>query len=141
MRTSARNHFVGQIVEIKSGPVDDEIILRTPDGLSVVAIITRGSAEALGLARGSNAFALVKASSVIVLVDYDSRKVSARNNISGKISRIIKGAVSSEVEILAPGGASVVAIVTNESVDRLRLAAGAHASAIFKASSVIVGIE
>jgi molybdate transport system regulatory protein len=99
MRTSARNHFVGQISEIKSGPVDDEVILRTPDGLSVVAIITRGSAEALGLARGSTAFALVKASSVIILVDYDSRKVSARNNISGKISRIIKGAVSSEVEI------------------------------------------
>ncbi|MBN3811886.1 MAG: TOBE domain-containing protein [Paraburkholderia tropica] len=141
MRTSARNHFVGQVIDIKSGPMDDEVILRTLDELDVVAIITRGSARSLGLAKGVNAFALVKASSVIVLVDYESGKVSARNYISGKIASITKGAVSSEIQIAVPSGASVVAIVTNESVERLGLSIGKSASAIFKASSVIVGVE
>jgi len=45
------------------------------------------------------------------------------------------------VVIKAAGGAEIVAIVTNDSVDRLGLASGTAASAIFKASSVIVGVE
>ena len=141
MRTSARNQFVGQIGTVTPGAVNDEITLRTQDGLDVVAIITHGSAAALGLAAGTKAFALVKASSVIVMVDVDSSKVSARNCVTGTVSSIAKGAVNSEVVIKAASGAEIVAIVTNDSVDRLGLASGKAASAIFKASSVIVGVE
>ncbi|MGR3911258.1 TOBE domain-containing protein [Burkholderia sp. SR8] len=141
MRTSARNQFVGQIGTVTPGAVNDEITLRTQDGLDIVAIITHGSAAALGLAAGTKAFALVKASSVIVMVDVDSSKVSARNCVTGTVSSIAKGAVNSEVVIKAASGAEIVAIVTNDSVDRLGLASGKAASAIFKASSVIVGVE
>ncbi|MCM3011723.1 TOBE domain-containing protein, partial [Bacillus subtilis] len=84
---------------------------------------------------------LVKASSVIVMVDVDSSKVSARNCVTGTVASVAKGAVNSEVVIKAAGGAEIVAIVTNDSVDRLGLASGTAASAIFKASSVIVGVE
>ncbi|AIO37434.1 transporter [Burkholderia latens] len=141
MRTSARNQFVGQIDTVTPGAVNDEITLRTRDGLDIVAIITHGSAASLGLAAGMNAFALVKASSVIVMVDVDRSKVSARNCVAGTVSSIAKGAVNSEVVIKAAGGAEIVAIVTNDSVDRLGLASGKAAAAIFKASSVIVGVE
>ncbi|MCA8102258.1 TOBE domain-containing protein [Burkholderia contaminans] len=141
MRTSARNHFPGQVSAVKAGAVNDEITLRTQGGLDIVAVITHGSASSLGLAAGSKAFALVKASSVIVMVDVDSSKVSARNCVAGTVSSVAKGAVNSEVVIKAAGGAEIVAIVTNGSVDRLGLASGTAASAIFKASSVIVGVE
>jgi molybdate transport system regulatory protein len=141
MLTSARNHFVGQIAEIKTGAVSDEITLRTRGGLDIVAIITRGSATSLGLARGTEAFALVKASSVILLVDFDSSKVSARNCVAGTVSSVTKGSVNAEVSVTAPGGAQIVAVITNDSVERLGLAAGKSATAIFKASSVIVGVE
>ncbi|AZQ52960.1 TOBE domain-containing protein [Burkholderia cenocepacia] len=141
MRTSARNQFAGQISAVKPGAVNDEITLHTQDGLDIVAVITHGSAASLGLAAGTNAFALVKASSVIVMVDVDSSKVSARNCVTGTVASIAKGAVNSEVVIKAAGGAEIVAIVTNDSVDRLGLASGTAASAIFKASSVIVGVE
>ncbi|KVD96387.1 transporter [Burkholderia stagnalis] len=141
MRTSARNHFAGQVTAVKAGAVNDEVTLRTPDGLDIVAVITHGSAASLGLAAGSAAFALVKASSVVVMVDVDSNKVSARNCIAGTVSSVTKGAVNAEVAIAAPGGAQIVAIVTNDSVDRLGLVSGATATAIFKASSVIVGVE
>ncbi|WP_420955163.1 TOBE domain-containing protein [Burkholderia gladioli] len=141
MRTSARNHFVGQIADVKPGAVNDEVTLRAADGLEIVAIVTRGSAESLGLAAGKAAFALVKASSVLVMVDVNAGRVSARNCVAGTVASLTKGAVNAEVAIAAPGGAQVVAIVTNDSVDRLGLAPGKPASAIFKASSVIIGVD
>jgi molybdopterin-binding protein len=67
--------------------------------------------------------------------------VSARNCIAGTVSSVTKGAVNSEVIIAAQSGAQIAAIVTNESVDRLGLASGKAATAIFKASSVIVGVD
>jgi molybdate transport system regulatory protein len=141
MRTSARNQFEGQVVEVMNGAVNDQITLRTKDGLDLVAIITHGSAASLGLTQGKAAFALVKASSVIVMVDVTSNQVSARNCIAGTVSAVTKGAVNAEVTIAAPGGAQIAAIITNESVDRLGLASGKPATAIFKASSVIVGVD
>lgn len=86
MRTSARNHFTGNVTEVKAGAVNDEITLRTSEGLDIVAIITHGSAASLGLAAGKPAFALVKASSVIVMVDANSSQVSARNCLTGTIA-------------------------------------------------------
>jgi molybdate transport system regulatory protein len=141
MKTSARNHFEGQVVEVLNGAVNDQVTLRTQDGLDVVAIITHGSATSLGLSQGKAAFALVKASSVIVMVEMSSQHVSARNCIAGAVSNVTKGAVNAEVTIAAPGGAQIAAIITNESVDRLGLAPGKAASAVFKASSVIIGVE
>ena len=141
MRTSARNQFEGEVVELKHGAVNDEITLRTKDGLEVVAVITHGSATSLGLSQGKAAFALVKASSVIVMVDVSGSQVSARNCIAGTVVSVTKGAVNAEVAIAAPNGAQIAAIITNESADRLGLAAGKPATAIFKASSVIVGVD
>jgi molybdopterin-binding protein len=83
---------------------------------------------------------LVKASSVIVMVDVTSAQVSARNAFAGTVSAVTKGAVNSEVIIDVSGGAQLAATITNQSVDRLALAAGKPATAIFKASSVIVGV-
>ena len=141
MRTSARNHFEGEVVEVKHGAVNDEITLRTKDGLDIVAIITHGSAISLGLTPGKSAFALVKASSVIVMVDVTSSQVSARNCVAGKVTAVTKGAVNAEITIAGASGAQIAAIITNESADRLGLASGKAATAIFKASSVIVGVD
>jgi molybdopterin-binding protein len=140
MQTSARNQFAGEVAEVKHGAVNDEVTLRTQDGLEIVAVITHGSATSLGLAAGKKAFALVKASSVIVMVDVAQSQVSARNCIAGTVSAVTKGAVNSEV-IISAGGAQVAAVITNESVDRLGLASGKAATAIFKASSVIIGVD
>jgi len=141
MRTSARNHFAGHVSAVKTGAVNDEITLRDASGLDIVAIVTHGSAAALGLAAGKPAFALVKASSVLVLVDGDGGQVSTRNRIAGAVASVRKGAVNAEVVIAAPGGARIAAIVTNDSVERLGLAPGKPVCALFKASSVIVGVD
>ena len=141
MRTSARNQFFGKVARVTPGAVNDEIELDVP-GMEgkVVAIVTHESATGLGLVPGAEAFALVKASSIIVVTDDKGARFSARNRLKGTVSRVQKGAVNTEVVIGLPGGASVAAIVTNESSDALGLAPGVEASALFKASSVIVGV-
>jgi molybdate transport system regulatory protein len=95
--------------------------------------------EHLGLAVGVQAFALVKSSSVMIMTDADGVKLSARNRLSGKVARLVPGAVNTDVVIDLGGGSSVAAVVTNESARLLALREGSTATAIFKASSVIVG--
>lgn len=141
MRTSARNQFFGTVSRVTPGAVNDEFELDVPGmGQKLVAIVTHESAQSLGLVPGAEAFALVKASSVIVVTDDQGARFSARNRLRGTVSRVQKGAVNTEVVIGLPGGAAVAAIITNESSDALGLAPGVAASALFKASSVIVGV-
>lgn len=140
MKTSARNHFDGTVSQLTTGAVNDEVEISTAGGVKIVAIITHESAAGLGLAVGKPAFALIKASSVIVVADEGGARFSTRNRLAGTVARVQPGAVNTEVVIDLPGGASVAAIVTQESADRLGLAVGQPATALFKASSVIVGV-
>jgi molybdate transport system regulatory protein len=140
--TSARNHFVGRIARITKGAVNDEVELVLSGGDRIVATITRESTQALGLRKGGEVVALIKASWIIVGVDDEEAplKLSARNCLRGVVSRIARGTVNSEVVMDLKGGVSVVAIVTHASARALELAPGKPAHAIFKASSVILGV-
>jgi len=68
-------------------------------------------------------------------------KISARNILKGKVVKVIRGAVNSEVTIELPGGTRIVSIITNSSVENLGLTEGKEAYAIIKASSVMVGVD
>jgi molybdopterin-binding protein len=69
VKLSARNVLKGKVVKVTQGAVNSEIVLELAPGIQVVAIITRQSAESLGLAEGKEAYAVVKASSVMMAVD------------------------------------------------------------------------
>ena len=140
MKTSARNQFAGLVTTVRPGAVNDEIEIEAIGGLRIVATVTAESRQALGLEPGAKAFALVKASSIIIATWLDGARLSARNQLAGTVSRITAGAVNSEVVIELSGGGSVAAIVTRDSVKALGLARGRAATAVFKASSVIVGV-
>jgi molybdopterin-binding protein len=67
-------------------------------------------------------------------------KLSARNNLKGKIVEVTKGQTTAHVRIDI-GGSIVTASITNEAVDELKLAAGQSAYAVIKASDVMVAID
>jgi molybdopterin-binding protein len=69
MKLSARNVLKGRVVAITPGAVNVEVLIEIAPGVQVVSIITKSSAESLGLAIGKEAYAVVKASSVMVAVD------------------------------------------------------------------------
>ena len=67
-------------------------------------------------------------------------KLSARNQIKGKIVDVKKGTTTAHVRIDI-GGQTITAAITNDSVDELKLEKGKTAYAIVKASSVMVGTD
>lgn len=141
MKASARNHFEGTVTTVRDGSINDEIEIETSTGLRVVATVTRESRAALQLQVGREAFALVKAPSVVVLTDVGGARFSARNQFHGRVQAVTTGAVNSEVVLALPGGQLLVAVITNDSATGMGLVAGREATAIFKASSVIVGVK
>jgi len=138
MKTSARNQFAGPVVAIKEGVVDTEVSVQLSAALVLTATVTRESAENMGLVVGADVMAFVKASSILLMVG-DEERVSARNRLTGTVTRIQQGPVNAEVTLALPGGRIVVtAVITEDSLKRLGLVVGLRASAVFKASSVFL---
>jgi molybdate transport system regulatory protein len=69
MKTSARNQLFGTVSKVTRGSVNDEVELTMSGGQSIVAVLTHESTTSLGLKEGVEAFALVKASWVMLMVD------------------------------------------------------------------------
>jgi molybdopterin-binding protein len=69
MKLSARNVLKGKVKHVKVGAVNSEVVLELSNGVEIVSIITKESAEKLQLAPGKEAFAVVKASNVMIAVD------------------------------------------------------------------------
>jgi molybdopterin-binding protein len=66
-------------------------------------------------------------------------KLSARNNLEGKVVGVVKGQTTAHVRIDLGDGKIITSSVTNEAVDELALKEGDTVSAIVKASDVIIG--
>ncbi|MDR0716106.1 MAG: TOBE domain-containing protein [Azoarcus sp.] len=137
IKTSARNQLVGIVSGLIDGGVDYEVRLRLDEHNEIAAVITRASAETLGLAMGSEMIALVKSSSVMLAVDRDLQ-LTARNQLWGEVATVSPGPINSEITLALPSDRSITAVVTNESREKLGLAPGVAACAFFKSSSVIL---
>lgn len=70
MKTSARNQLKGTVTRITHGAVNTEVVIGLPGGVEITSIITKASAESLGLAVGKEAYAVIKASNVMIGVDH-----------------------------------------------------------------------
>jgi molybdopterin-binding protein len=66
MKISARNVFKGVVKELENGAVNSEVVVELPGGLEVVSIITKHSAESLGLAVGKEVYTVIKASNIMI---------------------------------------------------------------------------
>jgi molybdopterin-binding protein len=69
MKLSARNVLKGKIKKIIVGAVNTEVTIGLPGGAEIVSIITKTSAESLGLVEGKEVYAVVKASNVMIATD------------------------------------------------------------------------
>jgi molybdopterin-binding protein len=69
MKISARNVLKGKVKSLAEGAVNSEVVVELPGGQEIVSVITKESAERLGLTQGKEVYAVIKASSVMLAAD------------------------------------------------------------------------
>ena len=139
MKLSARNQFPGTVTKVAEGAVNGIVTIEV-NGTPVSATISMNAIRELGLEPGKKAYAVIKATEVMVGRG-EHLPLSARNQFPSKILGIDKGAVNSIVKMEALGGNTISATISNNAVDELGLAPGEAALAVIKATSVMVGID
>jgi molybdate transport system regulatory protein len=140
MKTSARNQFRGKVKAVRRGAVNADVVLDLGDGVEVFANITNDAVAELGLKRGRDAVALIKAS-FVVLATGDDILVSARNRLPGTVDSIVKGPVNSEVKIQLTGMRTLVAVISSAGLKELQLRKGSPVFALINASHVLIAVN
>ena len=140
MKTSARNLFRGVVDAVDEGAVNGEVRLRISPEIVLVAIISNGSIAELGLAPGRLAAALINANSVILAVDAEGLRTSARNLLGGVVVAHEIGAVNDEVVLELAPGKQLTATVTRDRARQLGIGVGLRVQALVKASQVILAV-
>lgn len=141
MKVSARNVFNGTVKSINLGAVNAEVSLCLKGDTTITAVVTNGAIGNLGLKEGMDAYAIIKASSVVIGTDLAGAKLSTRNQLTGTIAKMVEGPVSCEIDLDLAGGNTISAVITHDSAQKLGLKVGSSATALFKASSVILGVS
>ena len=141
MRTSARNVLSGVVEHVTDGAVNCEVTLRISPKVALIAVVTRSSADNLGLKPGCQATALVKASFVVLAPGDAPLRTSARNQLAGTVVRHTEGAVNDEVVLELDEGRLLTATITRGSGQALGLTLGERASALIKASHIILAVD
>lgn len=136
---SARNHFHGNVKEIRKGAVNGIVKLETPGGNAVSSTISMEAIDDLKLAEGKKACIFVKATEVMLA--NENLKISARNQWKGTVKEIQEGAVNAIVKLEIEADVIISATISMEAVKDLALAVGSKAVAIVKSTSVILGEE
>jgi molybdate transport system regulatory protein len=139
MKLSARNQFAGTVTKVADGAVNG-IVTIDVNGTPVSATISMAAIRELGLEPGKKAYAVIKATEVMVGLG-THLALSARNQFPGKVLSVEKGAVNSIVRMEVLGGNTLSATISNMAVAELGLEAGKEALAVIKATSVMVGID
>jgi len=141
MKVSARNIFSGSIARLTKGAVNSEVVIILKGGDTLVSVVTNESVEGLGLREGSEVYAIIKASSVLIGINLEESGLSSGNILAGRIVNLIEGAVNTEVTLELTGGNTISAVITNSSARKLALREGDRVCAVCKASDIILGVS
>lgn len=140
MKVSARTVLKGTVLTVNNGAVNSEVTMELPGGEQLVSVVTCESVKNLNLTPGSEAIALIKAPWVMLMTEAEGIRLSARNCLKGSVISVSDGAVNAEVVIELSGGSRVCSIITRDAVDELGLKPGVSASAVIKASHIILAV-
>jgi molybdate transport system regulatory protein len=133
---SARNQIKGVVAEVKEGAVNGIVKVDAGEGNMISATISMDSIKDLGIVAGKEVTAVIKATSVMMA--NGKLNISARNQLTGTVAAINEGAVNAIVKLDVPGGIGITSTISMEAVKDLGLAVGKEATAIIKATSVMI---
>jgi len=137
-KTSARNAFLGKIVEIQRGDIQSLVCLLSLGGYTLTAMITNNSLERLGLQVGGLIMAEVKAPWVILHRGGTDTPHSAENRFYGEVIRINRGKVSVEFVVRIGDGTELCSLISAASSKALDLNVGDSVFALFNCFAVVL---
>lgn len=139
MNLSARNKLTGKVIEVNKGAVNGIVKVQLPNEMVVTSTISLAAIEELGLEVGKEATAVIKATDV--MMSTNSQHISARNKLTGKVISVTEGAVNAIVKLQLAENMIITSTVTIEAVKELGLEVEKEATAIVKATSVMIEDE
>jgi molybdate transport system regulatory protein len=151
LKTSARNQLFGTVESIRKQALNATVVLRLKGKDRIVSRITLEGLESLGLRKGEEAYALIKANWISLsrgagtagatgkpqpAPDADARE----NRLVGAVTSVKPGIGNAEVALKLDGGNPLVSMVPLAALGALKLEEGKRATAVFRASDVILGV-
>ncbi|RXK08807.1 molybdenum-binding protein, partial [Halarcobacter bivalviorum] len=126
------------VQDIVLGEVNAQISLKLKSGNILTSTITNSAVQNLGLELFDEVVAVIKSSNVLIS-NQSEFKISARNILKGEIEQINQSKVNSEVIINIGNEDKVVAVITTESINNMKLEVGSKVDAIIKESDIMIG--
>jgi molybdate transport system regulatory protein len=141
MTISAGNILSGTVASVIQGAINTEVMLALNGGNSITAVITNESRCLLNVTVGSEAYAMIQASLVMLVKGPHNLKFSTRNSLYGAVKVMNSGDINTEVVVELKDGTAVSAMISSASVQSMELSVGDAVTALFKASSVILAVR
>jgi molybdate transport system regulatory protein len=141
VKTTVRNQLFGCVTDIRTGSVNVEIMVTLKGGQQIATTADLNSLNELELKIGSDAVLLIESDELMLVVDMDNCQFSARNCLSGKVLTIQMNNVNVDVTLLLPSGETLVATMTQQSVQNLDPVIGQSVWILFKSNVPMLGIR
>lgn len=139
MKLSARNQLLARVTGIEAGKVNGTVGLELVCGSRISANISMKAIEWMRLVPDKTAYAVIKATEVMIAAE--PVKISARNQIAATIIDIGEGAVNGMVLLDIGKGQQISSTISMEAIRELKLHTGMEVFAVFKSTSVMIGLE
>jgi molybdate transport system regulatory protein len=140
LKTSARNQLFGVVESIRKDGLDAVVILRLKGKDRILSQITFEGLEGLGLRKGEEAYALIKANWITLAPVSGKPKNQVENELVAKIAAFKSGEKNAEVVMRLLGGTTLVARLALPIHPKLNLVEGGDVRATFQPSDVILGV-
>jgi len=137
-KTSARNSFFGKIDTVRIGDVQTVVEMVSLGGSRVCSVITNYSHDRLGLKPGTLATAEIKAPWVVLYKSEAEPRCSAENRFRGKVRRITRGKLMTEIVVRIPDGTELCSMITEKSKQALDIKEEDTVWVAFTAFSVVI---
>jgi molybdate transport system regulatory protein len=141
IKTTGRNQLFGCITDIRAGAVNAEVMVKLKGGELIVTTTDLAALNELALKIGVDAVLLINSADITLVVDAGSYQFSARNRLAGHVLSVQQNAAYVDVIVLLPSGETLIANITAQSLQNLKLSAGKPVWAIFKTNVPYLGIR
>ena len=140
IRLSARNQWLGRVLNVRSDKVDAEVLIELKGAQRISAKLTRRSIEELRIQSGREVLVMIKVPSVMIIPSVDENHPAGVNHLVGSIVDIKADSDASEVSLKLAGDITVVGTTETAMLHESMLSIGKRAVAIFDGGSVVLAV-